>query len=261
LAGGIAYSALFSLAAALTISFSVLAAVAGNNARLRSGVVAALNGWLPGLLDDDGTSGLVSVDALVRSNLVSWAGVVGGVVLLFSALGFMGALRSAVRAMFGLDGLSENAVLSKVAALGGSALVGGTVLISAVVGIVASSASQWAAKEISLPDAGVAVTWIGSGISFLLDGGMIVVLFRWVAGARPRTRDLLIGAAGAALAAGAVRHLGTRIVAHSTANALLAGFASLATILVWINLMARITLYAAAWTANPNGRDTGDGQG
>jgi membrane protein len=40
-------------------------------------------------------------------------------------------------------------------------------------------------------------------------------------------------------------------VAHSTANAVLAGFASLATILVWVNVMVRITLYAAAWAANP----------
>jgi membrane protein len=251
LAGGIAYSALFSLAAALTISFSILAAVAGENQELREAVVRAVNAWLPGLLADGGQSGVVDVDQLVRSNLVSWTGAVAGVVLAFSALGFMGALRSGVRAMFGLDQVAENAIVTKVLTLIGFVLLGGAILVSAGLGILASSASRWLSEVLHVPDAEAAVTWIGAGASFLLDTALVIALFCWVAGARPPWKDLLIGAAAAALAAGVMRHLGTRIVARSTANALLAGFASLATILVWINLMARITLYAAAWTANP----------
>ncbi|MDR1151417.1 MAG: YihY/virulence factor BrkB family protein, partial [Bifidobacteriaceae bacterium] len=259
LAGGIAYSALFSLAATLTISFSVLAAVAGGNVELRTAVVDAVNGWLPGLLDDGRTAGIVSVEQVVRSNVVSWVGIVGAVVLVFSALGLMGAVRSGVRAMFGLDHAGENAILGTLAALGGFALVGATVLASAVIGIVTSTASRWVGTQFGLRDAEGMVAWIGAGASFLLDAAMIMVLFRWVAGARPRARDLVLGSCGAALAVGVVRHLGTRVVAHSTANAVLAGFASLATLLVWINLIARIMLYAAAWTAasHPSSRGFG----
>jgi membrane protein len=251
LAGGIAYAALFSLAATLTISFSALAAIAGGNAELRAAVVGAVNGWLPGLLGEGQTPGIVPVDQVVRSDVISWTGIVGGVVLVFSASGLMGAVRSSVRAMFDLDQVSENAILGELAALGGFAVVGGTVLASAAIGIVTSTASHWVAVRLGMGGALGVVAWAGAGTSFLLDAAMIMVLFRWVAGARPRRRDLILGSGGAAFVAGAVRHLGTRVVAHSTANAVLAGFASLATVLVWINLIARILLYAAAWTADP----------
>jgi membrane protein len=64
---------------------------------------------------------------------------------------------------------------------------------------------------------------------------------------------LWIGAAGAALGLNAVRHLGIALVRHSASNALLASAATVVTLLVWTNLMTRIVLCAAAWTAEGPG--------
>lgn len=47
LAGGIAYSALFSIVAALTIAWTVFMATLGGNAQLRSSVIQAVNQVLP----------------------------------------------------------------------------------------------------------------------------------------------------------------------------------------------------------------------
>ena len=45
---------------------------------------------------------------------------------------------------------------------------------------------------------------------------------------------------------------GTEVVAGSArTNAVLASFAVIVTLLIWINLIARIVLLAAAWTADP----------
>ena len=51
---------------------------------------------------------------------------------------------------------------------------------------------------------------------------------------------------------GMVRILGTAVVAGSVSkNPLFASVAVIVTLLVWINLIARIVLLAAAWTADP----------
>jgi membrane protein len=53
-----------------------------------------------------------------------------------------------------------------------------------------------------------------------------------------------------------VRVLGTSVVAGSaSSNPILTSFAVIVTLLVWMNLIARIVLLAAAWTADPPGPD------
>lgn len=41
------------------------------------------------------------------------------------------------------------------------------------------------------------------------------------------------------------------VAGSATKNPVLASFAVVVTLLVWVNLIARIVLLAAAWTANP----------
>jgi membrane protein len=262
LAGGIAYSALFSLFAALTISFTVFAAAAGRDSRLREAVVQTVDGWLPGAIADRGAKGLVSADRLVDSSLVSATGAVAAVVLAFAAVSFVSALRTSIRAMFGLRDAPDNALASKARAFAGLGLLALAVLVSSAVSIAASAASGWLGRTLGLGEAaGTAAGVLASAASLAIDAGAVAVLFRWVAAARPPRRDLVWGALGAAAVMSAVRHVGTRVVAHSTANALLASVATLATLLVWVNLMARIVLYAAAWTAvgaaHPGGKPAG----
>ena len=63
---------------------------------------------------------------------------------------------------------------------------------------------------------------------------------------------MLRGAAIAATGLGVVRTLGTTVVAGSVSNnPLFTSVAVLVTLLVWVNLIARIMLLAAAWTADP----------
>jgi membrane protein len=50
---------------------------------------------------------------------------------------------------------------------------------------------------------------------------------------------------------GVIKTAGAGVVAHSASNALLASAATVVTLLVWANLMARVVLYAAAWMAVP----------
>lgn len=253
LCGGIAYAAIFSLFAGLTIGYTAFMAVLGSDETLRDSVVDTIDRNLPGLLDVGDGQGIVSPDSLVLSTSLSWTGVIAAGVLLWSAMSCMGAIRSSVQAMFGVVVAPDSAVLGKLRELAGFVGVGFAVLASAVVGVVVNAASRWLLDWMGLTGSSrVLVPGLGFLGSFAVDVGVFVMVVVVLAGQRPRRRDLLAGAALAAAALGVVRVLGTSVVAGSTgSNPLLASFAVIVTLLVWINLFARIILIAAAFTANP----------
>ncbi|WP_407344305.1 YihY/virulence factor BrkB family protein [Pengzhenrongella phosphoraccumulans] len=254
LTGGIAYSALFSVFAALTIGFTIFMAILGSNERLRQNVLDALSASLPGLVDTGDGQGLIQPSDLVLTVGLNVTGLVAVVVLVVSATGALAALRSALRAMFGVQGVAVNAVGGKLRELAGFAGLAVAVLLSAVGTIAVTGAAHWLLGLMGVSDGtGLVVRIAGLLVAFVVDAaifaGMVVVLV----GVRPARRDLLLGSVLAAVGIGAVRLLGTSVVAGSVGtNPLFASFAVLVTLLIWLNLLARIILLAAAWTANPN---------
>ncbi|MDR1187411.1 MAG: YihY/virulence factor BrkB family protein [Bifidobacteriaceae bacterium] len=249
LAGGIAYSALFSLVAVLTIALTTFAAVLGGDPELDKQVEAQLSSWFPGVLKTGG-QGLVAPSSWIKSGALSVTSLVAALVLVWSALAAMSAVQTGVRAMFELGPKQGGAAWTRrLWALVGFAGLGAGLLASSVVSVGAASAGEWAAHALHAEGAAVAIRWAGYAVSLVVDAACVGLVFTVVAGARPSRRDLMIGSLAAAAAMGVLKHLGTRVVAHATANALLASATTVVTLLVWVNLMARVVLYAAAWTA------------
>jgi len=254
LTGGIAYAALFSVFAALTIGWTIFMAVLGGNEELRSQVLESIDSAVPGLVKTSpGDEGLVDPATLHLSAGLTAAGVVAFVVLLLSALAATAALRTGVRAMFSDEGGGGNLVLGKLRELGGLAGFALAVLASALLTTAVAGAVQWVLRELGWGGAStVAVGVAGALVAFVVDAAVFVLVVRVLADEHPPRRDLLRGAAIAAAGIGVVRILGTSVVAGSaTKNPVLASFAVVVTLLVWVNLIARIVLLAAAWTANP----------
>ncbi|GIG28624.1 YihY/virulence factor BrkB family protein [Cellulomonas marina] len=254
LTGGIAYSALFSVAAALTLGFTVLTAVLGNDVDLRERIARAIDTSLPGLVAVDGSQGLVDVDELQLSSRGVLAGVVAAVVLLVTATNAMAALRTAVRAMFAAPTAGQNLVGSKLRELVGVVGIGLAVVVSALLGLAVTTVVAWLTTVLGVGvGAGVTAAVAGVAVAFLADAATFVLLVRVLAAQDPPRRDLLQGAAITGLGLGVVRVLGTSAVAGSASrNPLFATAVTLATLLVWINLISRIVLLAAAWTADPS---------
>lgn len=252
LTGGLAYTALFSVFAGLTIGYTAFMAVLGGNADLRDTVLRTVGESLPGLVDTGDGEGLLEPDDLVLSAGLSAAGVVAVGVLLFTAISATAALRTAVRAMFGAHD-AVTLVAGKLRELGGFVGIAVAVLLSAVLGIAVTTAADWLLGALGWSDAsGVVVRAVGIVVAFVVDAAVFVMVVRVLAGQAPARRDLLGGAAIAATGLGVVRLLGTSVVAGSAQrNPVLASFAVIVVLLLWINLIARIVLLAAAWTANP----------
>jgi len=251
LAGGISYAALFSVFAAITIGWTAFMLVLGRNVGLRDQLITTINDALPGIIDD-GTGGLVSPEDLVLDTAFTPASIVAALVLLWSALSMMTALKSSIRAMFGLVAVPEDFVLTRLRDAAGFAILALAVLVTSVLSIAANTLGN------------LVFDWIGADGPFVrlllqlgtllvaaaVDFGVYVFLFRVLAGMHIPRRDLLLGAGLGAVASGAIRYLGTSLIGVS-ADPLLASATALVTILLWVNLISRVALIVAAFTANP----------
>ncbi|QJW37307.1 YhjD/YihY/BrkB family envelope integrity protein [Cellulosimicrobium protaetiae] len=254
LCGGIAYSALFSLFAALTIGYSVFMQVLGGRRELMDVVFGEINELVPGLIAVDGEKGVISPDDLLLEPGLSVTSIVAGVVLLFSVVTFMYHLRGAVRTMFGVSDVGQSALVARARALLGFFLLALTMLVSAVAGIAVTALGTRITAALGLGGGtALLVTGAGTLVSVLLDALLVVVVVTLLAGVRVRRRrDLVVGALTASVAFSGLRYLGSSFVAGSASrNALLASFAVLVTLLLLVNFTARILLAVCAWMADP----------
>jgi membrane protein len=252
LSGGIAYAALFSVFAALTLSYTAFVAVLGDNDELRERVLEAVDATYPHLLDTGDGQGAIDPSALELSTNLTVAGIVAVVVLLLSAIAAMTALRRSVRAMFAIE-LGGNPMLGKARDLGGFVGMVVAVLLSALLTTGVGTVASWILDALGWTGLTTLVLRVlGILVAFVVDAALFVLVVRVLAGENPPWRDLRRGALLAALGLGVVRTLGTSVVAASVSrNPLFTSVAVLVTLLVWVNLIARIMLLAAAWTADP----------
>ncbi|WP_421732653.1 YihY/virulence factor BrkB family protein [Cellulomonas sp.] len=252
LSGGIAYAALFSVFAALTLSYTAFVAVLGDNDELRERVLHAVDSTYPHLLDTGDGQGAIDPEVLELSTNLTVAGIVAVVVLLLSAIAAMTALRRSVRAMFATE-LGGNPVLGKARDLGGFVGMAFAVLLSATLTTGLGTVASWILDALGWDGLTTAVLRaLGILVAFAIDVALFVLVVTVLAAEHPPRRDLLRGALIAATGLGVVRTLGTSVVAASVSkNPLFTSVAVLVTLLVWVNLIARILLLAAAWTAAP----------
>lgn len=256
LSGGIAFSALFSIFAALVIGFSAFMLVIGNNLELRDQVIDTINGAMP--MDLIGTEqGQIPPDQLKPSGGTGIAGIVAVLVLLNTATRVPRNLRNAVRAMFGLLAPDVSPVMGKIRDFLGFLGLAISVLLTTALGVAAGTAGEWVLSLVDLEDS-TAGRWLlrilGLVVPLVVDMLVFVWVYRVLAGVRPLRRDLWLGALLAAIGSGVLRYLGTSAVGSVSDNPLFQGSAALGVLLLWVNFLVRITLMVAAWMANPPAR-------
>lgn len=258
LCGGMAYSALFSLFAGLTIFYTAFMAFLGNREELRDEIFAQIDKAIPGLIKQTPNGpGVISPDDLILDRGFDLSSIIAVFVLLFSAISFMAALRTSTRAMFSLTDVGQNPVLSKLRELGGFAVLGISVVISAAATVVVQTLGATLFGDGVL--ASVLVPVVGIFVGLVFDAIVVLLIIRFVAGVQPPRKDLYIGALAAAAAFGVLRYLGTSIIVGSSSrNALLGSFATFVTILLLANFVTRILLMVAAWIADPPAQPTAD---
>jgi membrane protein len=250
LAAGVGYFAFFSIFPAVALAFSVFGFVLRGHPDLLSSVNDQLDAYLPGLIRDaQHPEGLVQFqvpDALP----LTVTGAIAFVTLVLAGLGWLGAVREGIRAVFGAAGPVGNMITSKLRDLGVLFTLGAGIALLAVLTSTIAATTGWIAQAIGLPGDGWLVSLGDLALSVLADTALMTILLRVVSGVKVPWRELSNGALLGGVGFTLLKLSAGALLPRLTANPLFASFAVVVGLLVWINLIARLTLIAAAWAAN-----------
>ncbi|MFC4140200.1 MULTISPECIES: YhjD/YihY/BrkB family envelope integrity protein [unclassified Microbacterium] len=253
LADAVTYRALFAVFAAVLLGFSVAALwLAGDDAAWNA-VVSAVDAALPGLIAQEGEGGIVDPSSIRAPAGLTVAGILSAIGLIGAAMGGINSLRAAIRTISGTA--SEDAPWLRATArnLLLAIVIGATFLAAAALTFAGRLAVRWSADAVGLPEDSDAVFWSVRVLSLLvvlaLNAVLIVAAFRTLSGVTPPRRALWGGALGGALGLLVLQELSGLFVSGAKANPLLASFASLLALLIWLNLSTQVILLATAYIA------------
>ncbi len=250
LAGGVAFNAFFSIFPVVAIAFTVFGFLLQGHPEWLNAIRDAVNAQLPGFVEDPETGTGVIPVTMPRTSTLAGVASVGTLAMLYTGLGWLTALRNGIREIFGVEGSPGNFALAKVRDLGVLLVLGLGIALSAALSAVAGGLAERVAGTVGLGDQGWVVSAAGSLVGLLLDVGLVAVLLRLLSGVDLPWAAVRNGALFGGVGLTALKGFGTTLLAGTVGNPLFASFALVVGLLVWLNLMSRVVLVAAAWAAN-----------
>lgn len=248
LADSVTYRTLFSVFAGVLLGFSLAALWLAGNPAAWTALTDALDAAIPGLV---GEGGLVRLDSIQAPAGLSIAGAVSLLGLIGAAIGAIGSLRVAIRRLAGTSGddvafvwvVLRNLGLAVGAGLLLAASAAATVLGTAGLGVVADGLGV--AHDHALVAVGARA--LAVAVTFAMDAVVVAALFRVLSGLRVTPGALWSGAVLAAAGLTVLQQLSGLFVGGAASNPLLATFASLIALLLWLNLSSQVILIACAF--------------
>lgn len=245
LAGAVTYFAFLSFFPILALAFAAVGYAATFQLELRDYVEQVLEEILPGLSEQ------LPVDQIADARV--GAGVIGLLGLLYAGLNSVWALRQALHSIW-LRSVREgpNFLVAKAGDLLVLAVLGLTLLVSVVLTSLAQAATRWLLAWVDLDGSLVAVAAIrGLGLVIAVGVNMLLflIVFTRLSGSgqplRLMWRGALLGAVGFEI----LKSTAALLLAGTLTNPVYASFAVVVGLLVWINLVMRLVVFSAAWTA------------
>lgn len=258
LADSVTYRALFSVFAGVLLGFSIAALWLAGNPDAWQAIIAAVQSAVPGLI---GEGGVIKTEDLQAPASLSIAGIISLVALVGAALGAIGSLRTAVRVIAGTthdDILWFWVILRNLCLAAG---IGLAFVVAAFLTFAGQLGVAWFSGLLGLPDDSPVVAWTVRLLSllvvFALDAALIVGIFRLLSGVRASARSVWAGAMIGAVGLIVLQELSGLFIGGATSNPLLASFASLLALLIWLNFSAQVILVSCAYivTAEEEGSD------
>jgi membrane protein len=250
LAAGVGYQALFAIFAAVYVGFTIVVLWFGAQPVILTALANIVNTVIPGLI---GPNGAVSMDdlenaAAASTSVITIAGIVALVGLIWTAIGWVTFSRTAVRLVFGLEKDRRNYVILKVRDLLAAAAFGAVLLVASLMSVLSTSAIEamsdwfgWDTDSFWITSAIRIVTLL---VVFVIDALVLVVMFRFLSSAALRWRRLWGGSllGGAALVV--LQVVSSFVVGGVGGNPLLATFAVFIGLLLFFRIASIITLVA-----------------
>ena len=251
IASGMTYQAIFALFAGLWFAFSVAGFIVKGDTGLQTTVFSALNRFIPGLIAYGDTAGAIKAATLLNTSALSWSGAISLLGVLFTAVGFLGTLRTAIRIMFDLPNPTTNLLVLKLKDLGLTIAFGAVVLLTAVISLVSNTTLDAVMSLLGLGEASELQQFATSTVTFVvlvvIDAAILMGAFRILSGIPIPFRRLLVGAIIGAVGLAVLQTIGTGLLGGASSNPVIGAFATLVGVLLYFNFVCQVILISASW--------------
>jgi membrane protein len=214
----------------------------------------AINSLAPSL------AGKLQIDQIAQARV--GAGIFALLGLLIAGLGGVDAYRDGLHAIWGSGKVQGNVIVRKAWDIVVLVAIGLGLIASVAASTLAVSATKGVLASAGFGDstpAQIATRLLAIAIAVIFNTAIFAFAFSQLSGATVPRHRLLPGAVLAAVGFEALKLIGVYLVARTTHNPVYKSFAVMVGLLVWINLVTRVTFFAAAWTATP-ARNEGPGR-
>lgn len=251
LADSVTYRTLFSVFAGVLLGFSIAALVLAGNPAAWQALVDSVDAAVPGLLKGSapGDTGLIDVTTIQAPIGLTITGILALIGLVGAAIGAIGSLRTAMRAIAETRDDDTFFLWVYLRNLALALAIGGGFAASAAASAFGSGLIGFVADVGGAGDGFVAVASqvLSAIIVFALDAGVLALAFLVLSGVRPSARALWPGVLFGALGLTVLQQLSGLFVRGAASNPLLASFAALIALLLWLNLSAQVILIATSY--------------
>ncbi len=244
-AGAVTSFAFLSFFPILALAFFVVGWVATVYSGAENDLVDAVNAVMPGLVG----SGENQVQLKDIEDAAGTVGIIGALVLLYSGLGWLAAMRDALVVVFEVPAKEQPGFLfGKLRDLLTLAIIGVTLLVA--VG-VAGMVGGFSGEILDWLGLGEELGWLVRLTTVVLGflANMLLFFTMFVLLAEPPTprRSLWAGAFLGAIAFEVLKQVSGLLIASTQGNPAFQAFGIALIVLVWINYFSRVVMYAAAW--------------
>ena len=228
----------------IALASSLLSYVLGDEAI--GTVVREVNSYAPGLADQ------LDLETTLTDNSKAGAtGLLGLAGLLYAGLGWVDALREAIRTVWHHNVKEGNFVVKKVKDVAVLAGLGVAVVLSVGISAATGAFTGFALDVVGLEKTFVATAIakvVGVTLGLATSTGLFLYLFWRLPKVRSPFRRVVKGALLAGLLFEVLKRVGAVYIERTTENPVYGAFAVIVGLLVWINIVSRMLLVCAAWT-------------
>ncbi len=243
LAAAVTYFGFLSFFPLIALAFSVVGFVVDAYPSAQADLTREINNFLPGLSDKLDVSSIGSAKVAT--------GVIGLLGLLLAGLGWIDALREALRTVWHQNLNAGNFIVKKLVDTGILIGLGLTMIASLAVTGISSAAMNWFLEQIGLDGSTVASVLLriaGYVLAIAVDLALFTFMFTRLPKVATPLRTVLRGALFGAIGFEILKTAGSLLVKSATSNPVYGIFAVVVGLLIWLNYLSRFTLFVAAWT-------------
>lgn len=228
----------------IALATSLLSYVLGDEAI--GTVVREVNSYAPGLADQ-----LKLKETLTDNRKAGATGLLGLAGLLYAGLGWVDALREAIRTVWHHNVNEGNLVVKKLKDVVVLAGLGLAVVVSVGISAATGAFTGFALDLVGLEKTAVATAVakvVGVTLGLATSTGLFLYLFLRLPKVQSPFRRVAQGALLAGVLFEVLKRVGAIYIERTTENPVYGAFAVIVGLLVWINIVSRMLLVCAAWT-------------